>query len=60
MSSSDRYLKVQIRHQTLVSLIARRQLTAEQLRGLTPKARLALRQILLDSLREDGATGLRY
>ncbi|MFD1216696.1 MULTISPECIES: hypothetical protein [Microbulbifer] len=60
MSSSDRYLKVQIHQQTLVSLIARRQLTAEQLRGLTPTARRALRQILLDSLREEEATGLRH
>ncbi|WP_160151810.1 hypothetical protein [Microbulbifer sp. ALW1] len=51
--SSDRYVKIQISQRALVSLIAARHLTAEQLRGLTPTARRALRRILLDSLKED-------
>ncbi|MFV8782838.1 hypothetical protein ACNKU7_10490 [Microbulbifer sp. SA54] len=55
--SSDGYLTIQIRQRVLVSLIARRQLTAEQLRGLTPAAHRALRSILLESLKEAGPGG---
>lgn len=53
--SSEHYLKIQIRQRALVSLIARRQLAVEQLRGLTPSARRALRRILLESLKEEGS-----
>ncbi|HEY8568148.1 hypothetical protein [Microbulbifer sp.] len=57
MSARDDYLKIQISQRTLASLIAGRHLTAEQLRGLNPTARRALRRILLDSLREEGLGG---
>ena len=57
MASADRFLKIQISQQALASLIAGRHLTAEQLRGLTPTARQALRRILLDSLKEEGLAG---
>ncbi|WP_299597979.1 hypothetical protein [uncultured Microbulbifer sp.] len=57
MASADRFLKVQISREALASLIAERHLTAEQLRGLTPTARRALRRILLDSLKEEGLAG---
>ncbi|WP_043319818.1 hypothetical protein [Microbulbifer sp. HZ11] len=57
MATTEHFLTVQISQRTLVSLIARRQLTAEQLRGLTPTARRTLRRILLESLREDAPLG---
>lgn len=49
---SDRYLTIQINQQALASLIARRQLAAEQLRGLTPATRRTLRRMLLESLKQ--------
>lgn len=44
------YLEIGIREETLVSLLAQRRLTAEDLRGLTPRARRKLRRALLQSL----------
>ncbi|WP_226663898.1 hypothetical protein [Microbulbifer aggregans] len=55
--STERYLKIQIRQRALISLIAHRHLAVEQLRGLNPSARRALRRILLDSLKEEGGNG---
>lgn len=44
------YLEIGIREETLVLLLAQRRLTAEDLRGLTPRARRKLRRALLQSL----------
>ncbi|MCW8127845.1 hypothetical protein [Microbulbifer halophilus] len=44
------YLEIGIREETLVSLLAQRRLAAEDLRGLTPRARRRLRRALLQSL----------
>mgnify|MGYP000168041058 CR=1 FL=1 len=53
--ASDRYLTIKINQQVLASLIARRQLAAEQLRGMTPATQRALHRILLESLKHSGA-----
>ncbi|MCQ3829897.1 hypothetical protein HXX02_10615 [Microbulbifer elongatus] len=58
MARAETFLTVQISQRTLVSLIARRQLTAEQLRGLSPSTRRTLRRILLESLREQPSSGV--
>lgn len=44
------YLEIGIREETLVLLLAQRRLAAEDLRGLTPRARRRLRRALLQSL----------
>ncbi|WP_250460523.1 hypothetical protein [Microbulbifer litoralis] len=47
---SSPYLEISIREETLVLLLAQRRLTAQDLRGLTPRARRKLRRALLQSL----------
>ncbi|WP_323846057.1 hypothetical protein [Microbulbifer magnicolonia] len=44
------FLEIRIREETLVLLLAQRRLRAEDLRGLTPRARRQLRRALLRSL----------
>ncbi|MBB3062913.1 hypothetical protein [Microbulbifer rhizosphaerae] len=46
----SRYLKIEIREDTLALLLLQRRLVAEELRGLTPRARRQLRRLLLNSL----------
>ncbi|WP_193163545.1 hypothetical protein [Microbulbifer hainanensis] len=47
---STSYLEIRIREETLLSLLAQRRLVAEDLRGMTPRARRQLRRVLLRSL----------
>lgn len=56
MDAADgaRFLEVKIREETLVALLAQRRLRAEELRGLTPRARRQLRRMLLQSLLTEG------
>jgi len=51
---SPAYVEIGIRPELLVQLLARRQLVAADLRGLTPRARRQLRRALLRSLLQDG------
>jgi hypothetical protein len=45
-----RFLKIEIKEETLALLLVQRRLVAEELRGLTPGARKQLRRMLLNSL----------
>ncbi|MFC6633947.1 hypothetical protein [Microbulbifer taiwanensis] len=58
MSLPSQYLEIRIREETLISLLAQRRLRAEDLRGLTPRARRQLRRVLLQSLLSDPGLNL--
>ncbi len=53
MSLPSQFPEIKSREETLVSLLAQGCLRAEDLRGLTPRARRQLRRALLQSLLSD-------
>ncbi|AMX01231.1 hypothetical protein [Microbulbifer thermotolerans] len=56
-ASSSQFLEIEIREDTLTSLLAERRLKVEDLRCLTPRARRQLRRVLLQSLLADVRDG---